>query len=132
MFLDGQRKSKRERFFGRSVTRRRGFSLRHNDLSGFSRLGGRHLERLRFGHAAGFVSVPRPTTDLKARPPRGGRESDHPNQQEHGASDKKLPVMRDDWLHVFVEDSPKRAVRTSNISYWHRPCRMARCLDVRS
>jgi hypothetical protein len=105
MILDGQEKNNRERFFVRNVTGRQGFGLRHNKPSGLSRIGDRHLKRLRFGHVAGFENVPWPAAGLKARPPGGARKGNHTNQQEHDARDKKPPVMRDDSLHAFADQS---------------------------
>ena len=110
MFLDGYGKSNRQRFFPRHVARRRVSSFRHNHFSGFSRLGDRNLLSLHLGHAAGFVSVPWPATGLKAGPPTGGRESDQTNQQEYDASHKQPLAMRDDSLHVFVEESQKKSL----------------------
>jgi hypothetical protein len=107
MFLNGQGKSNRERFFVRNVTQGQGFGFRHNNLGGFSCLGHRHLMPLQFGHVASFVSVPRPATGSKAWLPAGGRESNHADQQEHDAGDKGLSVMRDDSLHASVEESRK-------------------------
>ena len=105
MFLEGYRKRKGQRFFVRNITRRRGFGFRHNNLGGFSRIGDGTLLLLRFRHVAGFVSVPRPAGGLKARPPGGGRKSDHANQQEHDASHRNSPIAGDDSLHAFVEKS---------------------------
>jgi hypothetical protein len=51
--------------------------------------------------------MPRSAADLEARPPGGGRESDHPNQQEHDASYKEAPVPPDDSPRTFVEESEK-------------------------
>jgi hypothetical protein len=87
------------------VTRRGGFDFRRNSVCGFSRVGDSTLVLLRFGHVAGFGSVPRSAADMEARPPGGDRESGHPNQQQHDASYKKPPVARDDSLHVFAEGS---------------------------
>ena len=89
----------------RNVTRRGGFGFRHNNLSGFSRIGDKNLLLLRFGQVAGLVSVPRPAAGSKAWLPGGGRESHYPNQQEHDASYKETPVAPDDSLHAFVHES---------------------------
>jgi len=105
MLLEGYWKSYGECFFVGDITRGWGFGLRHNSLSGFSRMGDGTLLLLRFGHVAGFVSVPRRAAGLKARPPGGGRKSDHANQQEHDASHKNAPVRGDDSLHAFVGKS---------------------------
>ena len=102
MFLEGYRENYGDCFFVGDMTRRWSFGLRHNHLSGFSRMGDGTLLLLRFGHVAGFVSVPRPAAGLKTRPPGGGRKSDHANQQEHNASHKNAPVRGDDSLHAFV------------------------------
>ena len=106
MFLDGQRESNRECFFVRKVMWRGGFGFRPTILSAFSRIGGGNLLPLRLGHVAGLVSVPRPATGLWAWLPGGGRESHHPNQQDHDASQgRKPPVATNDSLHAFVEES---------------------------
>ena len=91
----------------RNVTRRQGSGFRHNDLNGFSRIGDRNLMLPRFGHAGGFVNVPRPATRSKARPPGGARKSNHANQQEHDASQEKPRGAPDDSLHAFVDESRK-------------------------
>ena len=105
MFLEGYRKSYGECLFVGNMTRGWSFGPRHNDLSGFSRIGDGTLMLLRFGHVAGFVCVPRPTGGLKTRPPGGGRKSDHANQQAHDASHKNGTIAGDDSPHAFAEDS---------------------------
>jgi len=107
MFLKSYRKSYGEGFFVGNITRAGGLGLRHDNLRGFSRLGHRHLKRLRFSHATGFANVPWPATGLKARSPGGARKSHQADQQEHDASHKMPPVMRNDSLHGFVEELQK-------------------------
>lgn len=102
--LESQRKSNREYFFVRNVTRRRGFCFSYIVPGGFSRIGSRNLMLLRLVHVAGFGGVPRSAADMKARPPGGDRESHHPDQQQHDARYKKAPVARDDSLHDFLEE----------------------------
>jgi len=88
-----------------------GFRLRHNNLSRLTGLGDRHLDRLQFSHVAGFVGVPWPATGLQAGSSGRARKSNHANQHEHVASDKQS-AMREDSLHAFVEEFPKRALTT--------------------
>jgi len=104
MFLDGQGKSARERFFVRKVKRKEGFVLHHNVLNAFSRFGGGNLPLLRLDQVAGLVSVPRAGAGSKAWLPGGDGKSDHANQQEQDAGGKNAPLECDDSLHVFFEE----------------------------
>jgi len=112
MLLVGQGERDRERFFVRNIKPEWTFDFRRNSLSGFSRLCDGNLRLLRYGHVAGFVSVPRPATGSQARLSRGGRESNYANQQKHDASRKNGPIEGADPLHAFAIESKRSRCNT--------------------
>jgi len=81
---------------------RRGFDFRHTILSAFMRLGDATLVlcRIGLGHVAGFIEVPQPAANLKARHPGGSRKSNHTHQRKYDARNKGAPVTRDDSVHM--------------------------------
>jgi len=68
-------------------------------------MGDGTLMLLRYAHAAGLVSVPRPAAGSKTRHPGGGRKANYADQQEHDARHKNRLIAGDDSPHAFVEVS---------------------------
>ncbi len=71
----------------------------------FSHLGDSTLVLRRFVHVADFGNVPCSLAGFGVRPPSGGRESGHAEEQEHHNYRKGGPGNCEQTFHAFLEES---------------------------